>query len=228
MSLSFVSICTHTGPRLHAYLLTSTCPHLLQGLGKTLQTISLVAYLREYRGIKGYHMVVVPKSTMHNWCNEFRRFCPCIKVVKFHGNQEERVSLCPVCMLYVCVLHVHVPVCACAPVLCLPAQEGLTTVRAPHPLVPPLFDAALHQATLPSCWHSNLIFLASLLRPCISTSKHPSNAWCPSSWISSCRKPKKGTRSSPESLMSWLPRTKWSSSEWPQALLGFCCIFANL
>ncbi|KAF5841595.1 P-loop containing nucleoside triphosphate hydrolase protein [Dunaliella salina] len=35
-------------------------------------------------------MVVVPKSTMHNWCNEFRRFCPCIKVVKFHGNQEER------------------------------------------------------------------------------------------------------------------------------------------
>jgi hypothetical protein len=40
---------------------------LSQGLGKTLQTISLIAYLREYRGIKGYHMVVVPKSTLHNW-----------------------------------------------------------------------------------------------------------------------------------------------------------------
>jgi SWI/SNF-related matrix-associated actin-dependent regulator of chromatin subfamily A member 5 len=64
----------------------------LQGLGKTLQTISLCAYLYEYRGIKGPHMVIVPKSTMGNWCNEFRRFCPVIRVVKFHGNQEERVS----------------------------------------------------------------------------------------------------------------------------------------
>lgn len=64
-----------------------------QGLGKTLQTISLCAYLYEYRGIKGPHMVIVPKSTMGNWCNEFRRFCPVIRVAKFHGNQEERVSV---------------------------------------------------------------------------------------------------------------------------------------
>lgn len=64
-----------------------------QGLGKTLQTISLVAYLREFRGIKGPHMVIVPKSTLHNWVNEFKRFCPVIKVVKFHGNAEERVSV---------------------------------------------------------------------------------------------------------------------------------------
>ena len=28
-----------------------------QGLGKTLQTISLLAYLREFRGITGPHMV---------------------------------------------------------------------------------------------------------------------------------------------------------------------------
>eukprot|EP00775_Hariotina_reticulata_P010968 gene10968-11123_t len=60
------------------------------GLGKTLQTISLVAYLREYRGIKGPHIVIVPKSTLGNWMNEFRRFCPVIKTLKFHGNQEER------------------------------------------------------------------------------------------------------------------------------------------
>lgn len=60
------------------------------GLGKTLQTISLVAYLYEYRGITGPHIVIVPKSTLHNWQNEFRRFCPTIKTIKFHGNQEER------------------------------------------------------------------------------------------------------------------------------------------
>ena len=60
------------------------------GLGKTLQTISLLAYLREFRGITGPHMVIVPKSTLHNWLAEFRRWCPVIKAVKFHGNGEER------------------------------------------------------------------------------------------------------------------------------------------
>lgn len=63
-----------------------------QGLGKTLQTISLLAYLHEYRGIKGPHIVIVPKSTLGNWMNEFRRFCPIIRTIKFHGNAESRVS----------------------------------------------------------------------------------------------------------------------------------------
>ena len=73
------------------------------GLGKTLQTISLLGYLREFRGITGPHMVIVPKSTLHNWLNEFKRWCPVIKAVKFHGNREERVGgaapavLCPLC-----------------------------------------------------------------------------------------------------------------------------------
>ncbi|EFJ50690.1 hypothetical protein VOLCADRAFT_80059 [Volvox carteri f. nagariensis] len=61
------------------------------GLGKTLQTISLVAYLYEYRGITGPHIVITPKSTLGNWVNEFRRFCPIIRVTKFHGNNEERM-----------------------------------------------------------------------------------------------------------------------------------------
>jgi SWI/SNF-related matrix-associated actin-dependent regulator of chromatin subfamily A member 5 len=60
------------------------------GLGKTLQTISLLAYLREFRGITGPHLVIVPKSTLHNWINEFRRWCPVIKAVKFHGNADAR------------------------------------------------------------------------------------------------------------------------------------------
>uniref|UniRef100_A0A061QM65 SWI/SNF-related matrix-associated actin-dependent regulator of chromatin subfamily A member 5 n=1 Tax=Tetraselmis sp. GSL018 TaxID=582737 RepID=A0A061QM65_9CHLO len=60
------------------------------GLGKTLQTISLLGYLNEYRGITGPHLVLVPKSTLHNWLNEFRRWCPIIRAIKFHGNAEER------------------------------------------------------------------------------------------------------------------------------------------
>src|SRR4051812_18289660 len=63
-----------------------------QGLGKTLQTISLLAYLKECRGINGPHIVIVPKSTLGNWMNEFRSWYPEMKVLKFHGNKEERVN----------------------------------------------------------------------------------------------------------------------------------------
>ncbi|XP_057546256.1 ISWI chromatin-remodeling complex ATPase CHR11-like isoform X2 [Amaranthus tricolor] len=60
------------------------------GLGKTLQTISLLGYLHEFRGITGPHMVVAPKSTLGNWMNEIKRFCPVLRAVKFLGNPEER------------------------------------------------------------------------------------------------------------------------------------------
>ncbi|KAL2464027.1 chromatin remodeling factor17 [Forsythia ovata] len=60
------------------------------GLGKTLQTISLMGYLHEFRGITGPHMVVAPKSTLGNWMNEIKRFCPLLRAVKFLGNPDER------------------------------------------------------------------------------------------------------------------------------------------
>ena len=37
-------------------------------------------------------MVVAPKSTLGNWMRELNRFCPSLRAVKFHGNQEERVG----------------------------------------------------------------------------------------------------------------------------------------
>lgn len=60
------------------------------GLGKTLQTISLLAFLRQYKGLTGPHLIIVPKSTLGNWMNEIKRWCPDIRAVRFHGNQEER------------------------------------------------------------------------------------------------------------------------------------------
>ncbi|RXI07072.1 hypothetical protein DVH24_026208 [Malus domestica] len=59
-------------------------------LGKTLQTISLLGYMHEFRGITGPHMVVAPKSTLGNWMNEIRLFCPILRAVKFLGNPDER------------------------------------------------------------------------------------------------------------------------------------------
>eukprot|EP00808_Paulinella_micropora_P021784 g56470.t1 len=63
------------------------------GLGKTLQSISLLAYLKEYRGVSGHHMVAVPLSTLGNWMREFQKWCPSLRLLRFHGNKEERSAL---------------------------------------------------------------------------------------------------------------------------------------
>lgn len=60
------------------------------GLGKTLQTISLLAYLRESRGVRGPHLVIVPKSVVGNWIREFKKWCPGIKAIRMGGTKSER------------------------------------------------------------------------------------------------------------------------------------------
>uniref|UniRef100_A0A182ILL8 Uncharacterized protein n=1 Tax=Anopheles atroparvus TaxID=41427 RepID=A0A182ILL8_ANOAO len=60
------------------------------GLGKTLQTISLLGYLKNLRNNPGPHIVIVPKSTLQNWVNEFARWCPSIRAVCLIGDQETR------------------------------------------------------------------------------------------------------------------------------------------
>ncbi|XP_058459668.1 chromatin-remodeling complex ATPase chain Iswi [Malaya genurostris] len=60
------------------------------GLGKTLQTISLLGYLKNFRNNQGPHIVIVPKSTLQNWVNEFGRWCPSLKAVCLIGDQETR------------------------------------------------------------------------------------------------------------------------------------------
>uniref|UniRef100_A0ABI7W4Y6 SNF2 related chromatin remodeling ATPase 1 n=1 Tax=Felis catus TaxID=9685 RepID=A0ABI7W4Y6_FELCA len=62
------------------------------GLGKTLQTIALLGYLKHYRNIPGPHMVLVPKSTLYNWMNEFKRWVPSVRVICFVGDKDARLS----------------------------------------------------------------------------------------------------------------------------------------
>lgn len=63
------------------------------GLGKTLQTISLLAYLASYKGIWGPHLVIVPTSVIINWETELKRFCPALKVLCYYGTSKRRKEL---------------------------------------------------------------------------------------------------------------------------------------
>ena len=49
-------------------------------LGKTIQSMSLLAHLAEEKGIWGPFLVVCPKSTLPNWQQEFQKFIPQFKV----------------------------------------------------------------------------------------------------------------------------------------------------
>lgn len=62
------------------------------GLGKTVQVISFLAHLKE-KGNKGPHLVVVPSSTLENWCREFARFAPSISVQTYYAGKGERSQL---------------------------------------------------------------------------------------------------------------------------------------
>src|SRR5271169_2365115 len=63
------------------------------GLGKTLQTISFLGYLRFLGGVKGPHLIAVPKSTINNWAREFAQWIPEISILIFQGPKEERQDL---------------------------------------------------------------------------------------------------------------------------------------
>jgi SWI/SNF-related matrix-associated actin-dependent regulator of chromatin subfamily A member 5 len=69
------------------------CCSLSHRLGKTLQAISLFAYLREFQKVNGPHLVLVPLSTLGNWHREFTRWCPAIRCFRFHGTREERAEM---------------------------------------------------------------------------------------------------------------------------------------
>ena len=60
------------------------------GLGKTIQTIAFLAFLKEQKKIPGPHLVVGPNSTVGNWHKEFKKWFPSCRVVKLYARKEQR------------------------------------------------------------------------------------------------------------------------------------------
>lgn len=63
------------------------------GLGKTVQTICLLSFLREFKHIKGYHLVIVPKSCIPNWMKEFQRWSPDMRIINLIATKEQRENI---------------------------------------------------------------------------------------------------------------------------------------
>ena len=63
------------------------------GLGKTIQAIAFLAHLSEDKNNWGPFLVIAPNATLYNWEQEFRRFCPSLKVLPYWGALKERKTL---------------------------------------------------------------------------------------------------------------------------------------
>ena len=62
------------------------------GLGKTVQSIAVLAYLAESHNIWG-PTVIAPDSTLHNWEQEISRFVSQIKILIYWGSGKDRQIL---------------------------------------------------------------------------------------------------------------------------------------
>ncbi|KAF7684114.1 putative global transcription activator SNF2L1 [Astathelohania contejeani] len=59
------------------------------GLGKTLQTITFIGYLKLFEGVNKAHLLIVPKSILHNWQSEVNKFIPELKMFVLHAPKKE-------------------------------------------------------------------------------------------------------------------------------------------
>lgn len=76
-------------------------------LGKTIQTIALLAHLACEKGSWGPHLIVVPTSVILNWEYELKKWCPAFKLLTYFGSLKERKL-----KRIVCNLHTRVHVCS--------------------------------------------------------------------------------------------------------------------
>ncbi|KAF7698621.1 putative global transcription activator SNF2L1 [Cucumispora dikerogammari] len=63
------------------------------GLGKTLQTICFLTHQTLIEDKKDPHLLIVPKSILINWKNEFKKFSPKMRVFLFHGMKDDMKEL---------------------------------------------------------------------------------------------------------------------------------------
>ncbi|MCA9567567.1 MAG: DEAD/DEAH box helicase, partial [Myxococcales bacterium] len=63
------------------------------GLGKTIQLIAHIARRREKRADRPPSLVVCPTSVLGNWRREIQKFCPSLRVARYHGPNRHEVDL---------------------------------------------------------------------------------------------------------------------------------------
>ncbi|CAN6455544.1 unnamed protein product [Victoria cruziana] len=63
------------------------------GLGKTVQVMALMAYLMEFKGNYGPHLIIVPNAVMVNWKSELHNWLPSVCCIYYVGNKDERMKL---------------------------------------------------------------------------------------------------------------------------------------
>ena len=63
------------------------------GLGKTIQIISLLLKQKENKSGNKPALIVVPLTLIFNWWEEFRKFAPEVKVLRYYGSRAERAKM---------------------------------------------------------------------------------------------------------------------------------------
>lgn len=60
------------------------------GLGKTLQAISFLSYLKVHQISPAPFLVLCPLSVTDGWVSEIAKFAPCLNVLQYVGDKETR------------------------------------------------------------------------------------------------------------------------------------------
>ncbi|KAG8391850.1 hypothetical protein BUALT_Bualt01G0229900 [Buddleja alternifolia] len=63
------------------------------GLGKTVQVMALIAYLMEFKGNYGPHLIIVPNAVLVNWKSELHNWLPTVSCLYYVGSKDQRSKL---------------------------------------------------------------------------------------------------------------------------------------
>lgn len=60
-----------------------------------VQTIGFLSYLHYHisESTRKPFLILGPLSTLPNWMSEFKRWCPSMKAIMYHGDKEKRAEL---------------------------------------------------------------------------------------------------------------------------------------
>ncbi|KAK1395770.1 hypothetical protein POM88_005633 [Heracleum sosnowskyi] len=62
------------------------------GLGKTVQVMALIAYLMEFKGNYGPHLIIVPNAVLVNWKRELHNWLPSVSCIYYVGHKDQRIN----------------------------------------------------------------------------------------------------------------------------------------